>query len=127
MCRKMACPKVTHAWDFYGMDRKIKCPATSKFSQSAYAVTYATVATRLVDAVRRMLNFETDSQEHPRIFPVADPKQEEGFKVVDRRLFTEEGELRKDAAEQDRRWDEDSKKAASSSAGRAQAKGTPPG
>ena len=39
---------------------------------------------------------------------MADPKQDEGFKVVDRRLFTEEGQLRKDAAEQDRRWDEDS-------------------
>jgi 3-oxoacyl-ACP reductase-like protein len=34
---------------------------------------------------------------------VADPKQDEGFKVVDRRLFTEEGELRKDAVEQERR------------------------
>lgn len=46
---------------------------------------------------------------------MADSKPEEGFKVVDRRLFTEEGELRKDAADQDRRWDEDSKKAASAS------------
>jgi len=34
---------------------------------------------------------------------VADPRQDEGFKVVDRRLFTEEGELRKDALEQERR------------------------
>ena len=58
---------------------------------------------------------------------MADPKQEEGFKVVDRRLFTEEGELRKDAAEQDRRWDEDSKKAASSSSSRTPAKGAPSG
>jgi 3-oxoacyl-ACP reductase-like protein len=32
---------------------------------------------------------------------VADPKHDEGFKVVDRRLFTEEGELRKDAVEQE--------------------------
>jgi hypothetical protein len=47
---------------------------------------------------------------------VADPKQDEGFKVVDRRLFTEAGELRKDAADQDRRWEEDSaKKAAATS------------
>jgi hypothetical protein len=78
-----------------------------------------------------MLNFETDAQKHPRISHVADPKQEpkqeEGFKVVDRRLFTEEGELRKDAAEQDRRWDEDSKKAASSSPSRTPAKGAPSG
>lgn len=29
---------------------------------------------------------------------MADPKQDESFKVVDRRLFTEEGELRPDAA-----------------------------
>jgi len=37
---------------------------------------------------------------------VADPKQDEGFKVVDRRLFTEEGELRKEAVEQERREEE---------------------
>jgi hypothetical protein len=43
---------------------------------------------------------------------VADPKQDEGFKVVDRRLFTEDGELRKDAADQDRRWEEESAKKA---------------
>lgn len=41
---------------------------------------------------------------------MADPKQDEGFKVVDRRLFTEEGELRKDAADQDRRWEEEASK-----------------
>lgn len=58
---------------------------------------------------------------------MADPKQEEGFKVVDRRLFTEEGELRKDAADQDRRWDEDSKKGAASLPGRAAATGAPAG
>jgi hypothetical protein len=43
---------------------------------------------------------------------VADPKQDEGFKVVDRRLFTEDGELRKDAADQDRRWEEEASKKA---------------
>lgn len=37
---------------------------------------------------------------------MADPKQDESFKVVDRRLFTEEGELRKDAIEQERREEE---------------------
>jgi len=37
---------------------------------------------------------------------VADPKRDEGFKVVDRRLFTEEGELRKEAVEQERREEE---------------------
>ena len=43
---------------------------------------------------------------------MAEPK-EEGFKVVDRRLFTEQGELRQDAVEQERREQEAaSKKAA---------------
>jgi Domain of unknown function (DUF1844) len=37
---------------------------------------------------------------------VADSKQEESFKVIDRRLFTEEGELRKDVLEQERREEE---------------------
>ena len=54
---------------------------------------------------------------------MADPKQDEGFKVVDRRLFTEQGELRKDAAEQDKRWDEEAnKKAAASAAAAAKSK-----
>jgi Domain of unknown function (DUF1844) len=37
---------------------------------------------------------------------VPDPKQEEGFKVVDRRHFTETGEVREGAREQDRREEE---------------------
>ena len=37
---------------------------------------------------------------------MTDPKHDETFKVVDRRLFTEEGELRKDAIEQERRDEE---------------------
>ncbi len=60
---------------------------------------------------------------------MADPKQDEGFKVVDRRLFTEDGELRKDAADQDRRWEEESaKKTAPPSPQKAAAKpdGAPP-
>jgi hypothetical protein len=51
---------------------------------------------------------------------VADAKQDEGFKVVDRRLFTEEGELRKDAADQDRRWEEEAAKKSAAPAARAQ-------
>jgi hypothetical protein len=43
---------------------------------------------------------------------VAEPKQEETFKVVDRRLFTEDGELRKDVAEQQERELESARKAA---------------
>jgi hypothetical protein len=47
---------------------------------------------------------------------VADPKQDEGFKVVDRRLFTDQGELRKDVVEQERRDEESAaRKAASAS------------
>ena len=43
---------------------------------------------------------------------MAEPKQEETFKVVDRRLFTEDGELRKDVAEQQERELESARKAA---------------
>ena len=50
---------------------------------------------------------------------MADPKQDEGFKVVDRRLFTEDGELRKDAADQDRRWEEESSKKAAATTPKA--------
>ena len=38
---------------------------------------------------------------------MADPKQEESFKVIDRRLFTEEGDLRKDVVEEEARRDEE--------------------
>lgn len=37
---------------------------------------------------------------------MAESKQDEGFKVVDRRLFTESGELRKDAVERERHEEE---------------------
>ncbi len=37
---------------------------------------------------------------------MADSKQDESFKVVDRRLFTEQGELRKEVVEQERREEE---------------------
>jgi hypothetical protein len=42
---------------------------------------------------------------------VADPKQEETFKVVDRRLFTEQGELRQEAIDQEHREAEAAPKA----------------
>jgi hypothetical protein len=45
-------------------------------------------------------------------FTVADSKHEETFKVVDRRLFTEDGELRKDVVEQERRDEEAAQKPA---------------
>ena len=48
---------------------------------------------------------------------MTEPKQDEGFKVVDRRLFTEKGELRQDAVEQEKREEEAaSKKAAAAKA-----------
>lgn len=53
---------------------------------------------------------------------MADPKQDEGFKVVDRRLFTEEGELRKEAVEQERREQEAAARKASTA---PQAKSVP--
>jgi hypothetical protein len=56
-----------------------------------------------VDADVRIL---TSSLAQTEGYQVADPKQDESFKVVDRRLFTEEGELRKDAVEQERRDEE---------------------
>jgi hypothetical protein len=43
---------------------------------------------------------------------VAERKEEETFKVVDRRLFTEDGQLRKDVVEQEQRDEEAAQKAA---------------
>jgi hypothetical protein len=47
---------------------------------------------------------------------VADSKHEETFKVVDRRLFGEDGELRKDVVEQERRNEEAAEKKATAQA-----------
>src|SRR6202453_1607744 len=56
-----------------------------------------------------------------RIAAVADSKNEETFKVVDRRLFGEDGELRQDVVEQERRNEEAAEKKA---AAQAEAKAT---
>ena len=56
---------------------------------------------------------------------VADPKQDEGFKVVDRRLFTEQGELRSGAIEQERR-EEEAEATKASALAAAKAKAAPP-
>jgi hypothetical protein len=53
---------------------------------------------------------------------VADPKQEETFKVIDRRLFSEDGALRKDVVEEEERREEE---AAARAANRA-ASNAPP-
>ena len=55
-----------------------------------------------------------------------DPKQDEGFKVVDRRLFTEDGELRKDAVEQERRDEEAAKARKPAPQAQSQSKSAPP-
>lgn len=47
---------------------------------------------------------------------MTDSKKEESFKVIDRRLFTEQGELRKEAVEEERRSEDAAKKAAASAA-----------
>jgi hypothetical protein len=47
---------------------------------------------------------------------VADSKQDEGFKVVDRRLFTDEGDLRQDAVDREHREEEAAAKLASAQA-----------
>ncbi len=52
---------------------------------------------------------------------MADPKRDEGFKVVDRRLFTETGDLREDAVEQERREQEAATQAAGAQAAAAKA------
>jgi hypothetical protein len=55
-----------------------------------------------------MLNFLLTSQLAPeKETDVADPKQEESFKVIDRRLFTEDGALRKDVVEEEERREEE--------------------
>jgi hypothetical protein len=58
---------------------------------------------------------------------LADPKHDEGFKVVDRRLFTEEGELRKDAVEQERRDEEAASARKASAPAAAKPAPAPPG
>lgn len=59
---------------------------------------------------------------------MADPKQDETFRVVDRRLFTQEGELRKDVAEaEDRnREEQPAAKSPAAAAAPAPAKGLAP-
>jgi hypothetical protein len=68
-----------------------------------------------------MLNlfFRTILDANPRTSSVADPKQEESFKVVDRRLFTEQGELRKEVVDQERREEEAAAKKAAGAAATA--------
>ncbi len=54
---------------------------------------------------------------------MADQKQEESFKVVDRRLFTAEGELRKEALEEEKREQEAAVQKPAAEAGAAPAAG----
>src|SRR5882724_8987352 len=50
--------------------------------------------------------------------PLSDPKNDESFKVVDRRLFTPEGEFRKDVAEQQDREQESASSVSAAQAAR---------
>jgi hypothetical protein len=47
-----------------------------------------------------MLETRTRDRSHTEVNSLSDSKQDESFKVVDRRLFTPEGELRPDAADE---------------------------
>src|SRR5271156_1448648 len=68
---------------------------------------------RMEADVKLVCNF----QEHLLRTPaVADSKNEETFKVVDRRLFGEDGELRQDVVEQERRNEEAAEKKAAAQA-----------
>lgn len=57
--------------------------------------------------------------------PVSEPKHDDSFKVVDRRLFTETGELRQDMLEEERRREEAQKKAQDSAKNAANPAGSP--
>jgi hypothetical protein len=65
-----------------------------------------------------MLNFYLTNNWNLRGHSVADPKPEETFKVIDRRLFSEDGALRKDVVEEEERREEE---AAARAANRAAA------
>jgi 3-oxoacyl-ACP reductase-like protein len=58
--------------------------------------------------------------------PVSHPKQDDTFKVIDRRLFSESGELRQEVVEEERRRDEAQKKAQPAPAGTATAPAAAP-
>jgi hypothetical protein len=63
------------------------------------------------------VKLDCNFQEHLLRTPaVADSKNEETFKVVDRRLFGEDGELRQDVVEQERRNEEAAEKKAAAQA-----------
>ena len=62
---------------------------------------------------------------------MSNPKQDETFKVIDRRLFSESGELRQEVVDEERRRDEAQKKAdeaakPATTAGAAAAQAAPP-
>jgi uncharacterized protein DUF1844 len=67
-------------------------------------------------AIQERADCRIIEQRESRFPSVADTKQDEGFKVVDRRHFTESGDLREGAVEQERR-----EEAAAAKAARAQA------
>lgn len=76
-------------------------------------------ASALVSARGAMLNCsfrKGETDDILREIPLSESKQDESFKVVDRRLFTPEGEFRKEVAEQQDRERDTAPAAASTSA-----------
>jgi Domain of unknown function (DUF1844) len=72
-----------------------------------------------------MLEFRFRQPERMREIPLSEPKHDESFKVVDRRLFTPEGEFRKDVAEQQDRERETTGTPSSTAAPKATGASTP--
>src|SRR5580693_9533925 len=105
VCFIVALQLVTEGWKRVNSKKR---GASLPGSRRRYA------ACRRMEAdVKLICNF----QEHLlRIPAVADAKNEETFKVVDRRLFGEDGELRQDVVEQERRNEEAAEKKAAAQA-----------
>jgi Domain of unknown function (DUF1844) len=96
---------VTDGWKRVKKKKRWASPAGSRRWDAA--------CSRMEADVKLVCNF----QEHLlRIPAVADAKNEETFKVVDRRLFGEDGELRQDVVEQERRNEEAAEKKAAAQA-----------
>jgi hypothetical protein len=79
----------------------------------AFGASVHAACRRMEADVKLICNFQENLL---RIPAVADSKNEETFKVVDRRLFGEDGELRQDVVEQERRNEEAAEKKAAAQA-----------
>src|SRR6202167_4593708 len=82
-------------------------------AEGVCAVTACAACRRTEPDVKLACSFQEQLLRTPA---VADSKHEETFKVVDRRLFGEDGELRQDVVEQERRNEEAAEKKAAAEA-----------